>query len=87
MTICQDSAGTTPLLAAAAVHNAELVAELLKGKASLEMRCSAGNAGMLRKCWKLPEKKEQLIKTLDSTDIQTDSARKIMGIDEMKISK
>ena len=37
----QDSAGTTPLLAAAAVHNAELVAELLKGKASLEMRRSA----------------------------------------------
>ena len=33
------------------------------------------------------KKKEQLIKTLDSTDIQTDSARKIMGIDEMKISK
>lgn len=33
------------------------------------------------------KKKEQLIKTLDSTDIQTASARKIMGIDEMKISK
>jgi hypothetical protein len=64
------------------------------GGGAAERQGLAGDAMLCRKCRdaeKMLEtsgkKKEQLIKTLDSTDIQTASARKIMGIDEMKISK